>query len=266
MKDRKFRMEFEVHYHEVNPYESATPLTILHYLEDAAISHSEAIGKGVKQLKIQKQAWILNKWLLQMNRYPVLGEKVMIETWSAGFERFYGTRDFLISDKDEKIIGRATSRWIFYNTETKRPSRIPPDFQDAYGADSLRVFKEPLEQFAIEESEQEGENKQIFKVRRSDIDTNGHVNNANYLQWILEVVPEDIYQSNQLAALEITYKKATTYGESICSKCYSARSGTHKAVLKHVIVDEGDGSQEHAAAKTFWVSSLPKAEENDKQF
>jgi len=35
---------------------------------------------------------------------------------------------------------------------------------------------------------------------------------ANYLQWMLEVVPEDIYLNYHLAALKITYKKAATYG------------------------------------------------------
>ncbi|MDA8220214.1 acyl-ACP thioesterase domain-containing protein [Desulfosporosinus sp.] len=251
MENRKYRMEFEVHYHEVNPYEKATPLTILHYLEDAAISHSEAVGQGFKRLRFKKQAWILNKWQLEMERYPVLGEKVTIETWSAGFERFYGTRDFLIIDKDQKIIGRATSLWIFYNTESKRPSRIPPDFEDAYGVDSLRAIKESLEDPTIGEGEQEEGNEQIFAVRRSDIDTNGHVNNANYLQWMLEVVPEDIYQNNHLTALEITYKKATTYGTSICSKCYVANPRDNNSAYRHVVLGNDD-RQELAIAKTVW--------------
>jgi len=253
MENRKYKMEFEVHYHEVNPYERATPLTILHYLEDAAISHSESVGQGIERLKAQKQAWILNEWHLQMDRYPVLGEKVMIETWSAGFERFYGTRDFLITDKHQKIIGRATSLWIFYNTERKRPSRIPPDFLEAYGVDLTRAIKEPLGQYQIEEGDQEGEIEQIFTVRRSDIDTNGHVNNANYLQWMLEVVPEDIYLNYHLAALKITYKKAATYGSSIRSKCVFPSQRVKTSVCRHVILGDNVDPQELATAKIVWT-------------
>jgi len=251
MENRKYRMEFKVHYHEVNPYEQATPLTILHYLEDAAISHSEAVGQGIKRLKIEKHAWILNQWHLQMSRYPILGEKVMIETWSAGFERFYGSRDFLIIDEDQKIIGRATSLWIFYNTESMRPSRIPSDFQDIYGIDLMRAIEEPLDQLQIEEGEQKEGIEQIFTVRRSDIDTNGHVNNANYLQWMLEVVPEDAYQNNQLTDLKITYKKAATYGTSICSKCCVANHQINSTAYRHVIL--GNDCQELARGKTVWI-------------
>ncbi|EHQ87820.1 acyl-[acyl-carrier-protein] thioesterase [Desulfosporosinus youngiae] len=253
MENRKYKIGFEVHYHEVDPSERATPLTILHYLEDAAISHSESVGQGIERLKAQKQAWILNEWNLQMDRYPVLGEKVMIETWSAGFDRFYGTRDFLIIDKNDKVIGRATSVWIFYNTERKRPSRIPADFLEVYGIDLRRALNEPLSKCQLEEGDQKGENEQLFTVRRSDIDTNGHVNNANYLQWMLEVVPEDIYLNYHLAALEITYKKAVTYGSSILSKCVFPNQRVKTSVCRHAILEDNSFHHELATAKTVWT-------------
>ena len=97
-----------------------------------------------------------------------------------------------------------------------------------------------------------GEGEQKFLVRRSDIDTNGHVNNSNYLQWMLEVVPEDIYQNDHLASLEIQYKKETTYGSSIRSKCLIEDLDPLQPVCRHVILGE-DSGQELAIGKTMWV-------------
>jgi len=251
MQKQNFRMEFVVHYHEVNREEQATPITLLYYLEDAAIAHSESIGNGVAQIKAEGLAWILNRWHLQIDRYPTLGEKVIIETWPSSFERFYGRREFLIRDKTQEIIGRATSLWIFYNIVTKRPCRIHPKFGEAYGIDSLRALDDPFEPLqAIGAGPRESE--QQFSVRRSDIDTNGHVNNVNYLQWMLEVVPEDIYQNHHLASLEIQYKKETTYGSSIRSKCLLEGLDHRQPVCRHVILGE-DSDQELAIAKTVWV-------------
>jgi len=105
-------MEFLVHYHEVNPQEQSTPLTLLYYLEDAAIAHSESVGNGVAQIKAEGLAWILNRWHLQMDQYPKLGEKVILETWSSSFERFYGRREFLIRNEQEDIIGQAADQRI----------------------------------------------------------------------------------------------------------------------------------------------------------
>ncbi|MHB8073093.1 acyl-[acyl-carrier-protein] thioesterase [Desulfosporosinus fructosivorans] len=251
MQSQKYRMEFVVHYHEVNPEEQATPLTLLYYLEDAAIAHSESVGYGLAQVKDEGLAWILNRWHLQMDRYPILGEKVTIETWPSSFERFYGRREFLIWNMNQEIIGRATSLWIFYNIVTKRPSRIRSEFGEAYGLDPVRAIDDPfapLQAIGIGA----GEAEQEFSVRRSDIDTNGHVNNASYLQWMIEVVPEDTYQKSKLSSLEIQYKKETTYGSSISSKCLREGLDRLQSVCRHVILAE-DSGQELAIAKTVWV-------------
>ena len=252
MQNQKYKMEFVVHYHEVNPKEQATPLTLLYYLEDSAIAHSESVGYGLSQVKREGLAWILNRWHLQMDQYPRLGEKVIVETWPSSFERFYGRREFLIRNKHQEVIGRATSLWIFYNIATKRPVRIRSEFGEVYGLNPIRAIDDPFDPLPVM-SAGVWEGEQEFSVRRSDIDTNGHVNNANYLQWMLEVVPEDIFQNYQLTSLEIQYKKETTYGSSISSKCQiEGLDGLHKT-CGHVIHGEESG-QELTLAKTVWVN------------
>lgn len=251
MQNQKFRMEFVVHYHETNPEEQATPLTLLYYLEDAAIAHSESVGYGLARVKAEEQAWLLNRWHFQMERYPLLGEKVVIETWPSSFERFYGRREFLILNQNQEVIGRATSLWVFFNIATKRPSRIPSEFGEVYGLDPRRGIDDPFDPLQTI-GVGAGAGEQEFSVRRSDIDTNGHVNNANYLQWILEVVPEDIYRNNHLASLEIQYKKETTYGSRIRSKYQIEDVNPLQTVCRHVIFLE-DAGQELALAKTVWI-------------
>ena len=39
MQKQNFRMEFAVHYHEVNREEQATPITLLYYLEAVSYTH-----------------------------------------------------------------------------------------------------------------------------------------------------------------------------------------------------------------------------------
>ena len=38
-------------------------------------------------------------------------------------------------------------------------------------------------------------------ARRSDMDMNGHINNAAYLAWALETVPKDVFDSWQLTSV-----------------------------------------------------------------
>lgn len=51
LRNQNYTMEFMVHYHEVNPKEQATPLTLLYYLEDAAIAHSESVEPFVRNVR-----------------------------------------------------------------------------------------------------------------------------------------------------------------------------------------------------------------------
>lgn len=248
MKNHRFFREFEVHYHEVNSFGEATPATMLHYLEDVAISHSDAVGFGIDRLKVEGMAWVLNRWHVQMDRYPRYGEKIVIETWPSSYDRFYATREFLLRDQENRIIGRATSLWIYINTETKRPLRIPAEMQNYFGIDSMRAVNDSFESL---KSDGESEYELSFSVRRSDIDTNGHVNNAKYLLWTLEVIPEDIYKMNHLFSFEIVYKKETSYGSAILSKCFVDDNDRTRATFRHVIMGN-DTKNELAIARTVW--------------
>lgn len=61
-------------------------------------------------LLAEKMGWVLNRWLLRMDKYPKLGEKISIETWPSNFERFYGTREFSIKDSIGNLFGQACSQ------------------------------------------------------------------------------------------------------------------------------------------------------------
>jgi len=235
--------EFEVKYYEINKYQEATPTTILNYLEETAISHSEAVGFGVDKLRNENLAWLLRYWILNMDQYPSWKEKVIIETWACNFKYFYATREFIIKNNKGDTLGKATSQWVFLNIKNKKPLRIPKEIINAYGIISLRAVEKSFDKLCYYPN---GEIKQEFFVRRSDIDTNNHVNNTKYVEWILETVPQNTYDNFNLSFLEIQYKKETIYGSPIISCCNELNDG-----YVHCILDK-TGNNELAVAKTFW--------------
>ncbi len=243
-----YQKEFEIHYYEINRHRQATPLTILNYLEETAIAHSDSVGLGIDKLKTSGLAWILNKWLLNITYYPAWGEKITVETWASKFERFYATREFCIRSADGKIIGAATSRWIFLNINKKRPIRIPQEVINAYGKTSDSLLKSP---FIDTDSAGAFTAAKEFSVRKSDIDTNDHVNNARYIEWILETIPAEIDNNYILTDLEIEYKKETKYGAIIKAAAFTAFSGPSSKHFTHLITANGNENS-LAAAKTIW--------------
>ncbi len=241
-----FQKEYEINYYQIDQNKEATPVSILHFLEDVATFHSESVGLGIDRLLEEGTAWILQRWLLKMERYPVLGEKITTETWPSRFEHFSATREFRMEDAEGRLIGWASSLWIYLNTAKKRPVRIPEQFGRAYGLDQNRSLQAPFERF---QKMTEANSEINFHVRRSDIDTNGHVNNVRYVDWMLEGIPEDLIRDHQLAELEVLYKKETLYGEDIVSECLLI--GQNQPEYLHRITDENK-KHDLALGRTVW--------------
>lgn len=119
-----FQKDYEIYYFQIDQNREVTPVSILHFLEDIATSHSEAVGLGIDHLLSQRTGWVLNRWHLRMDRYPKLGEEISIETWPSKFERFYATREFGIEDSQGNPLGQASSLWIYLSLDKKRPIRF----------------------------------------------------------------------------------------------------------------------------------------------
>ena len=51
-----------------------------------------------------------------------------------------------------------------------------------------------------------------------DLDLNGHVNNAIYVGWAVETVPEDFYRKQRPEHIDVVFHKESLYGDTILSR------------------------------------------------
>jgi len=254
MQSKKFSKDFEVHYYEIDRFQKALPRTLINYMEDTAISHSASVGYDVNVLKAANTGWILYRWSLHIDKYPLLGEKVTVETWPSSFERFHATREFLIKNTSGEILAKASSLWIFFNTEKRKPMRIPMDVADAYCINPEKVLDNPFNDIS---SNFEHNISNEFAIRYRDIDTNNHVNNISYIDWIMETLPVEIHSLCRLNSLEIIYRKEISAGKIICLSSGNLIlnennniTNTDHSIYLHKICDLNN--QELAVSKTVW--------------
>lgn len=244
---KKYRKAFQVPYYDSDKYGKATALSILSYLGETSGAHTDSIGFGFKELKELNYAWMLNRWKVSIDRYPKVNENIIIETWASGIDRFYATREFVIYDEEDKELGKASTLWIFIDMNRKIPIRIPQEFIKLSNPIEERVFND----FYNFKKELIIDKYLDFHVRRSDIDYNNHVNNTKYLSWMLEAVPQYIYENYMLHEFEILYKKETTYGNMILSGVKESEKIQESKVYFHDIIDK-DNKENHALGYTRW--------------
>ena len=251
----KFSKKFESYYFLVNQELELTPVAMLNYFEEVATSHVETVGLGFEYLQELGCGWVLLRWQVEFFHYPVRGERVLVETWPSSFDRFYATREFRMTNEQGQVMAQATALWIFFNLAKRRPVRIPTDYHQFDWVESERFFSEP-------DKEPQPINRPDFSleffIRRSDLDSNGHVNNAKYLEWMLEGVPGEIWTDYRLARMELHYKKEISRSNNGRVAILSEgaqdpyEGGKDQVVFRHQIVAKTEGAI-HGLGQTIWL-------------
>ena len=206
-----------VRYSECAPDYKLSLAGLVNYLQDCAVFHADDVGRSGLLLKKEGFAWMITGWQIKVNRYPRIGEKITTRTWAHGFRGLEALRNFTIKDAEGKILARADSRWCYFDMEAGRPIRIPQVEVDAYGIeDALEMDKAPRhirlpkEGFAL---------KQPFKVRTIHLDSNGHVNNEQYIAMALAYLPAGI----KAVELRVEYLRQAHLGDVLSPRVYHDR-------------------------------------------
>ena len=141
-------------------------------------------------------------------RYPEIGEKIKTSTWATDFNGLFGERNFCMTDEKGQDVAYANSLWVYMNVEKGRPVRPEESEIAPYGVGDPYEMEYESRKITLPEKTEVLES---FPVRRYHIDTNEHVNNCQYVQMALEVLPgdKDVHQ------MRVEYKKSAVYGDII---------------------------------------------------
>ncbi|MFA9376806.1 MAG: acyl-[acyl-carrier-protein] thioesterase [Lachnotalea sp.] len=206
-----YSFQTEVRYSEVG-VDGKTPISsIVNYFQDCSTKQSESIGQGVDTMMKRNKGWFLTAWQIIINRYPKFGEEIIIGTWAHSFKGFYGERNFVIYDENHEILAAANTLWALVSLETGHPTKIMQEDQEGYPMEDKldmnylpRKIKMPDEYEGLEE----------FRVRKYNLDTNHHVNNAQYIQMAEEYIPDGIV----IKQMRAEYKKSAVYKDIVVPK------------------------------------------------
>jgi medium-chain acyl-[acyl-carrier-protein] hydrolase len=166
------------------------PAALMRYFQEVAAHHATHLGVGFDALIEDNIFWALTHLQIEADCWPEMGETISIETWPRGNIKLYTTRDYYLKDIKENILAKATSAWILVDIKRKRPVRsaerlakIPFSGEKK----ALGDFPSP-----IPETPEIIINEKEYPIVYSDLDFNQHVNNARYVEWMMNLIaPEE---------------------------------------------------------------------------
>jgi acyl-ACP thioesterase len=208
-----FEKQFDLRYFEMDKHGCASPITIITLLQEAAADHCYSINYGLYELLKQNIGWILLSGYLKMERFPLYKEKITIKTWLSNYSTIKGNRENIIYDERGRIIGRAKGLWLFFDIEKRRPVRIFDDIIEKWNCFPEESISCDLNK-KLDAIDKATFNK-CYNVYRYDLDSNKHVNNLRYLQWLFEIIPDEIIDNYYLHSIEGRYVKEAEYGHKV---------------------------------------------------
>jgi len=99
------------------------------WMQDVAILHSESTG-GTQATNSVGATWFVRSHNIEYLTPAFAGDQVILQTWVVDFRRATSLRRYrFIRKKDQKLLAKGETEWVFVDMKSGRPRTIPPEVQ-----------------------------------------------------------------------------------------------------------------------------------------
>ncbi|CAI8589508.1 unnamed protein product [Vicia faba] len=190
--------------------------TLMNHLQETALNHVKTIGLlgdgfgSTPEMCKKNLIWVVTRMQVVVDRYPVWGDVVQVDTWVSASGKNGMRRDWVVRDiKTGEVMTRASSVWVMMNKLTRKLSKIPEEAKEEiepYFVNSNSVVNEDKRKLTKLDDTAEYIRTGL-SPRWNDLDVNQHVNNVKYIGWLLESAPQPILESHELHSVTLEYRK-----------------------------------------------------------
>ncbi|MGB9735574.1 MAG: acyl-[acyl-carrier-protein] thioesterase [bacterium] len=203
---------FIIRSYDVDPVWRLRLSSFFHFMQEVAVNHSYDLGVGYHDLEKYGMFWVLSRIKLIIKKMPSWGETINVITWPKGRNKLFALRDFLVVNTSNEELISATSLWLLINKNNHKPLRMQSLPVNLPENDGKHALNEQLEKIrAFEHIEQSYERD----VMVEDLDVNYHVNNARYIDWILDCFDPSFLASNNIKSIQVNYTDEAGYKDRI---------------------------------------------------
>ncbi len=242
--------ERTVKFLEVDGSRRMTVKSLCNCLQEAAYNSSAMLGTSIDAIHGENVTWVYSRFMVKVAAYPEFGEALKVFTWRSRFEENTAFREFIVEDASGSSLVKATAGVTLIDIATRKPAPIPETMRNQ--------FAPGLGSAAVEQVEKLTEpvstiNEMEFRIRSSDLDINGHVNNAAYIEFMSECVPGDVILAMRPCEIAVNFLAEVHYGEGIMSQsCPCEKAGGDGSFeFLHRLVRAGDG-RTVTRGRTLW--------------
>ncbi|MBE6924335.1 MAG: hypothetical protein E7466_03735 [Ruminococcaceae bacterium] len=205
-----YRKEYEIGPDAVDRFGRLKPSRLLLMAQQISGEHSSAMGLTYEALAAQGLFWAVVRNRLQVTRLPRQGERVYMETWPLPTTRTAYPRSTVAYDAQGNELFRTLSLWVLMNFESR--AMVLPGKSGVTVDGTLRGLElASPRSLALKPMGSRMERP----VRFTDLDRNGHMNNARYLDWIDDLLPSDFHSGHPIGDVTLCYLNEAREGQNL---------------------------------------------------
>lgn len=216
----KYQEQFKIRASEIDFEQKATLPTICNLMQEVAGNHARKLEFDITDLQKNELTWVLHRLNVEMDRFPDWRETITIRTWPSSGDGLRAYRDFIILGENGDTIGRCLSYWLMMNIKSRRPTRIPKKILQMAPNNTDHVLA--VDKIDLPDI-QNAKNSQEYKVRKSDLDLNRHVNNVRYIEWALSSLPDELSANK----IDITFLSEAVLGNTVVATTQKDTTGSN---------------------------------------
>lgn len=182
--DKLYTALVTVRHHELDCFGRVHPSTYLRVLAQAAVEASTAAGYDADWYAAAGCLWLVRRSTFDVTRPARAEEPLEIRTWVEDFRRVRSHRRYELRVHGETRLTARTD-WVYVDAASGRPRRVPAEIEQALGhAGVAGAEREPWQSPPPPATPA----RSVHRVRVSDLDGLAHVNNAAYLDVLVQAM------------------------------------------------------------------------------
>ncbi|WP_187270965.1 acyl-[acyl-carrier-protein] thioesterase [Neolewinella aurantiaca] len=207
---------FQVPAFAVGPHGYLSLPHLIRILQEAAMQNSVRLKiSSPEMIEAYGCSWVVRRQRVEISRWPVLGEEIVVTTAPSGFARKLQTfRDFHLVDETGQTIITAATQWLMMDISSRRLKTIPPAVTalEADLAPATAHLKRPDNKIpAPAQSHLSTKSRVTF----SQLDFNDHLTNPVFPELMLEPLGHDFLRQHLPSSADIMFHKEARYGDTL---------------------------------------------------
>ncbi|BAP86231.1 acyl-ACP thioesterase [Paucilactobacillus hokkaidonensis JCM 18461] len=215
LEPNEFEMEHQVTYYECDPPGFVTTGMLINMAVLVSAKQSDSLQVGTDFVNDNGGGWVITNYEINVNDLPRIDEVVVLGTRATSYNRYFAFREFWVRDQSGHEYAHIAGMFVFMDFASRKMAKIPASIIDPYHSTEVKRIQRIANPDAIEADEAVDSNQ--YRVRYYDIDSNHHVNNSHYFDWMLDVLGADFLKTHTLKKMNIKYAREIRYGQMVDS-------------------------------------------------